>query len=130
MLHQRLSHGNARLAAQQRGLRAHSHRFAVVCRAAQQQQTTAVGASQKQKLLYDGVSCSSSMRRQRFVWSRRRQTPRAAAARSRTHTKPKQQIVFDMDGTLTEAHIDFADMRARTGIPTGWCLLFYLVDAF
>ncbi|GIL87479.1 hypothetical protein Vretimale_1626 [Volvox reticuliferus] len=28
-------------------------------------------------------------------------------------------IVFDMDGTLTEAHIDFADMRARTGIPVG-----------
>lgn len=25
------------------------------------------------------------------------------------------QIIFDMDGTLTEAHIDFADMRARTG---------------
>jgi hypothetical protein len=24
-----------------------------------------------------------------------------------------------MDGTLTEAHIDFADMRARTGIPMG-----------
>jgi len=24
-----------------------------------------------------------------------------------------------MDGTLTEAHIDFADMRARTGIPQG-----------
>ncbi|KAG2444612.1 hypothetical protein HXX76_001356 [Chlamydomonas incerta] len=24
-----------------------------------------------------------------------------------------------MDGTLTEAHIDFADMRARTGIPIG-----------
>ncbi|EFJ44982.1 hypothetical protein VOLCADRAFT_106209 [Volvox carteri f. nagariensis] len=24
-----------------------------------------------------------------------------------------------MDGTLTEAHIDFADMRARTGIPVG-----------
>ncbi|KXZ45261.1 hypothetical protein GPECTOR_56g357 [Gonium pectorale] len=28
-------------------------------------------------------------------------------------------IVFDMDGTLTEAHIDFADMRQRTGIPMG-----------
>jgi hypothetical protein len=25
------------------------------------------------------------------------------------------QVVFDMDGTLTEAHIDFADMRERTG---------------
>jgi hypothetical protein len=24
-------------------------------------------------------------------------------------------IIFDMDGTLTEAHIDFKDMRARTG---------------
>ena len=29
------------------------------------------------------------------------------------------QIIFDMDGTLTEAHIDFADMRARTG---NWAL--------
>eukprot|EP00882_Tetradesmus_deserticola_P026609 GHRQ01029368.1.p2 GENE.GHRQ01029368.1~~GHRQ01029368.1.p2 ORF type:complete len:199 (+),score=73.62 GHRQ01029368.1:137-733(+) len=28
-------------------------------------------------------------------------------------------VVFDMDGTLTQAHIDFADMRARTGIPVG-----------
>jgi hypothetical protein len=27
------------------------------------------------------------------------------------------QVVFDMDGTLTQAHIDFADMRARTGAP-------------
>lgn len=37
---------------------------------------------------------------------------------------PKQRllydgVVFDMDGTLTQAHIDFADMRARTGIPVG-----------
>ncbi|KAJ9518124.1 hypothetical protein QJQ45_010042 [Haematococcus lacustris] len=29
------------------------------------------------------------------------------------------QVVFDMDGTLTVAHIDFTDMRNRTGIPVG-----------
>jgi hypothetical protein len=34
------------------------------------------------------------------------------------------QVVFDMDGTLTQAHIDFADMRARTGAPgQAHCLL-------
>jgi phosphoserine phosphatase len=27
------------------------------------------------------------------------------------------QIVFDMDGTLTESTIDFLDMRNRTGVP-------------
>lgn len=25
------------------------------------------------------------------------------------------QVVFDMDGTMTETHIDFVDMRNRTG---------------
>ena len=29
------------------------------------------------------------------------------------------QIVFDMDGTLSEAHINFADMRKRTGVTRG-----------
>ena len=27
---------------------------------------------------------------------------------------PLLKVVFDMDGTLTEGHIDFADMRQRT----------------
>lgn len=28
-------------------------------------------------------------------------------------------VVFDMDGTLTESPVDYADMRARIGIPVG-----------
>lgn len=28
----------------------------------------------------------------------------------------RPQVIFDLDGTLTQAHIDFADMRARTGM--------------
>ena len=31
-----------------------------------------------------------------------------------THHSTLFQVVFDMDGTLTEGHIDFADMRQRT----------------
>ncbi|GBF88396.1 hypothetical protein Rsub_01108 [Raphidocelis subcapitata] len=30
-----------------------------------------------------------------------------------------EAIALDMDGTLTKAHIDFVDMRKRTGIPIG-----------
>ncbi|GLC58380.1 hypothetical protein PLESTB_001352600 [Pleodorina starrii] len=48
-------------------------------------------------------------------------TPDVVTAQKNQESRPLfyKAIVFDMDGTLTEAHIDFADMRARTGIPVG-----------
>jgi hypothetical protein len=45
-------------------------------------------------------------------------TESGASASLSTGTKSKllyDGIVFDMDGTLSVAHIDFADMRRRTG---------------
>lgn len=52
----------------------------------------------------------------------RRTVANALPARQRrwnpTRAVPRA-VVFDMDGTLTRAEIDFAQMRARTGILTG-----------
>ncbi len=36
---------------------------------------------------------------------------------------PLKGVIFDMDGTLTEPAIDFAEMRRRVGIPSGDILL-------
>lgn len=36
---------------------------------------------------------------------------------------PLRGVIFDMDGTLTEPAIDFAEMRRRVGIPSGDILI-------
>lgn len=43
----------------------------------------------------------------------------ARRLRCATRRAVPRAVVFDMDGTLTRAEIDFARMRARTAIPTG-----------
>ncbi|KAF8065826.1 haloacid dehalogenase-like protein [Scenedesmus sp. PABB004] len=64
--------------------------------------------------------------RRQWAAAPRRAGRRAAANSGTAGATPTRRrrllydgVVFDMDGTLTEAHIDFADMRRRTDIPVG-----------